>query len=489
MAEDIKDFFQSIQICRVEYRKKFIAAFREGLDLVSEAKDLGKYIGNHYDFPKLHFSKNGLPNLTSALGSGPIDYSCCFSRLGVPPLIEEDTIESFLEFVRYVRSQDCLRDRFGLANELPAAEEPRIEIDKIQILSTVKSSIDRYIHKFDSFEYNEETARDIIDPAVSYIFDEKLRIEIYVPILFLDCCVDKHELANGVSIRRLSDDQHQARYKAKSYNISAHQSVINSATHALVLENWEVQNTKRIWDFNILDSVRAYPIDTIDQFFGALRICSMNKTGYGQVYSVSKGWEHNCTAALPCVRGATTRSYPALFEDYYWDLEEIPTVSTCQIEQIATVYEQLSTAKENSISLAVKRLNRCLVRDDEEDAVLDATIALEALLSDDGNQEMTHKLAMRVGALASIDASFGRSADQAFSDIKKIYGYRSAIVHGSKDLTKKRLVKIDETTHTPAYELSIRYVRFIVMALLANQRFRDPKTIDRELLLGVKPDA
>nr|WP_320166640.1 HEPN domain-containing protein [uncultured Methylophaga sp.] len=170
-------------------------------------------------------------------------------------------------------------------------------------------------------------------------------------------------------------------------------------------------------------------------------------------------------------------------------MDQIPLISSAQIEQITEVFEQLSKASENSINLSLKRLNRCLVQDDEEDAVLDATIALEALLSDDGKQEMTHKLAMRIGALAGFDKSFERNSVEAFRDIKSIYGYRSAIVHGSKNLEKSRMVKIDDETRKPAHNLSIDYVRLVLKVLLANERFRDPRQIDQELLLGLIADA
>jgi hypothetical protein len=366
--------------------------------------------------------------------------------------------------------------------------EHKIEVDKSQILYDVKNSIDKYIHKFNSFEYNEQFIGEIVDPVLAYIFDEKLSIDIYVPILFLDFGVDEYELAESVAIVRLSDEQHLARYMIKSNNTSAHQSVINAATHALVLKNWHVPNIERMWDFNILSNVRAYNLamDVIDRFFGAIRICLMNKTGYGQIYSEFIGWENHSVAALPNVQGVTVRAYPPEFENYYWNMDQVPTVSGDQLKQIAEVFEQILNAQENSISLSLKRLNRCLVRDEEEDVVLDATIALEALLSDDGKQEMTHKLAMRVGALARLDTSFGRNANQAFTDIKKIYGYRSAIVHGSKDIGKNNMIKIDEKTSMPAYNLSVDYVRFVMKVLLANDRFRNPKMIDQELLLGVK---
>ncbi|TJY59310.1 hypothetical protein E4T66_12995 [Sinimarinibacterium sp. CAU 1509] len=485
MTTESSSFFSSIQEYRAEYRDLFLAAFKDGLRLVCGAKDSGKYIGSYYDFPQLSYGKNGLPQLSSMLGAGPVDYGQCFYSWGSKPGIDEDEIESFCALVRYVRSRERLLKRFSSPVDPLPMEAKKLQIDKFQILSAVKNSINQYIHKFKSFEYQNQFIDEVIDPAIAYIFDERLSIDIFVPILFLDFLTDEHELANGIAIVRIPDEQHLARYKVKSYNTSAHQSVIQAATHALVLRDWYVPNAERMWDFNILNDASAYPIDVIDRFFGAIRIFSTNKTGYGQIYSVSKGWDQHSEAGLPCVQGATLRAYPSDFENFYWNMDQVPSISSDQLNRITEVFEQLSVAPQNSISLSLKRLNRCLVRDEEEDAVLDATIALEALLSDDGMQEMTHKLAMRVGALAGFDASFGRNPVEAFGDIKKIYGYRSAIVHGSKNIEKSRMVKFDENTQKPAHNLSADYVRLVLRVLLANERFRDPKQIDQELLLGV----
>lgn len=127
-----------------------------------------------------------------------------------------------------------------------------------------------------------------------------------------------------------------------------------------------------------------------------------------------------------------------------------------------------------------------MVRDNEEDSVLDATIALEALLSDDGSQEMTHKLAMRVGELSKLECNFSKSPHQAFKDIKSIYSYRSAIVHGSKNLEKKRVIKIDESNNISVNLLSIEYLRLVLKVLLQHKKYRDPIEIDSALLLGSK---
>ena len=113
---------------------------------------------------------------------------------------------------------------------------------------------------------------------------------------------------------------------------------------------------------------------------------------------------------------------------------------------------------------------------------MDATIALEALLSDDDNQEMTHKIAMRLGALSKISNDFGKTPQQVYKDMKQIYAYRSAIVHGSKYAEKKRVIKIDNE-EIGVHSLAVQFLRKTLKILIENPAFREVKKIDEDLLL------
>lgn len=476
--------FEVIAKLRSEYSKLLIDALKEGLQAIEKAKNSGCYIGKYYDFPSLSFRKNRLPSLSSLHMNGPIEYRSCFSSLGSEPPIKEDEMLSFGELVKFVRANEPLHKRFHVQTNPNANLEFKIEIDKLTIISGIKDCLERYIHTFDSFKFDEDNAKKAIEPTLAYIFDQKLSIDIHIPILFLDFPFDEYQIANGVNIERITKEQHLSRYKVKSYNTSSHESVMYSSTHALVLKGWSVPNTERMWDFDSLLKTRAYPLDLINNFFGALRIECSADTGYAQIYAIARNWSAHCTTSLPYVQGVTVKTYPGWFEDYYWNIEEIPAVTDEMASRVKKYFNLIQAAKENSITLSLKRLNRCLIRDDEEDAVLDATIALETLLSDDGTQEMTHKLAMRMGALAKLDDVLGKTPEQAFRDVKGIYAYRSAIVHGSKNVDKKRIVKIDEGKNTTAHLLAIDYVKMVLRVLLENEKFRNPTEIDSKLLLG-----
>jgi hypothetical protein len=97
---------------------------------------------------------------------------------------------------------------------------------------------------------------------------------------------------------------------------------------------------------------------------------------------------------------------------------------------------------------------------------------------------MTHKLALRVGALLKLEEKPTSSPAQAFSDVKKIYSYRSQIVHGSKNPDKNRTIKINEERSVQAHSLLIDYLKMTLRVLLRNEKYREPKRIDEDLLLG-----
>ena len=476
--ETEENIFKKIEKCREEFGSLLAAAIKDGLSKVSEAVSSKKYIGTYYNWPSISFHKNGLPNLSSYILQGAKKYQTCFGN--EDDKIHESDIESFGKFLEFVISNEDLESRLITQSW----KENFPNGNTIFIYSLVKDAIDRYIHTHNSFEYNEEKAKAIIREIQNFIFLDTLPIDIVIPILFVNFDFDSYTLFEGMEVIRLSEKEHLARYDIKSYSVSVHDSVLASATHALVLKNWEVKNSPCSLEFNTLHNIQAYPINRIDKFFASIRLIKNINTGYAQVFSRAKSWVNHSKADLPNVIGTSTRSYPAFFEDYYWTIDSIPLVTNSEMNTISKIFGLLSDSEENSIDLSVKRLNRCLVRDSEEDSVLDATIALEALLSDDGNQEMTHKLAMRVGALANLDNSFGKSPQQAFKDIKSIYAYRSAIVHGSKELDKKRIIKLENNNEMTTHSLAVEYLRFVLRVLLENPKYRDSQLIDSELLLG-----
>lgn len=347
----------------------------------------------------------------------------------------------------------------------------------------IENILDNYIHTY-GYEFNNENLLNIIKLRTNFAFLEILPITIYIPILFLNFGIERYDLTDGVSIQRLSEQLHLSRSEAKSNTILVHDCVLDGATHALVIENYYIDNKNRD-SYSCLYYKDAYPNYLIQNFFSALRLINNYKTGYAQIFSTPEGWTTNFKEKLLNVRGCSVREFPHEFElNRYWLNKTFPIIGLEELEKIKFFYEKLSNNHHKSIPIALKRLNSCMLRHDEEDTVVDATIALEVLLSDDGKTEMTHKLALRIAALSKIDKTCEENPKEIFTKVKKVYAYRSGIVHGTQDLAKTKTIKIPDSIELKTVDVAIDILKMILRVLLCNDKYLDAKMIDEDLLLG-----
>ena len=109
---------------------------------------------------------------------------------------------------------------------------------------------------------------------------------------------------------------------------------------------------------------------------------------------------------------------------------------------------------------------------------------MEALLSDDERQEMTHKLALRMAALLSLCKTGQQTPVEVFRAVKKIYRYRSAVVHGSAKTTDKHEIAVSDKEKIPTVTLAINYLRMAINILIDNPQYLKASKIDEELILG-----
>jgi Apea-like HEPN len=479
--------FELIKDFKPELKRLIVNSVIEALDCIALVVERKDHIGSYFHWPQLSFNSNGFPSLSKSF-SGPIDYTDAFHSFGSvsKPLIAEDNLLSFKELVNFVKDRPDLRKRFSLEHWEKSKDEKFNSVFAIFLTSIAKDVANRFIHINKTFRPNRDSIESLYAPIEEFIFSDVLNIDIIVPILFVKFNFDSVSINDNTEIRKIEDRLHLARSSVKSYRVSVHDTVVASATHALILKKWYVKNSESIVAFDILSNPRVYPTDQIDKFFGAIRLAKEIDTGYAQLMASPIGWARHFQADLPTLEGTTIRSYPSWFEDYYWNSEKFPELNEEDVKNIGNIYINLLKSREKSIDIAIKRLNQCLIRDNEEDSVLDATIALEALLLRDGNQEMTHKLAMRAAALSKLAVDYENKPKDVFKDIKHIYKYRSAIVHGSIIPEEKRMINVSEGKSIPANALAVKYLRFIIKKLIEYPQYRDPKKIDEDLLLNDK---
>ncbi|RZG66715.1 HEPN domain-containing protein [Acinetobacter junii] len=449
--------------------------------LVSKIQS-NKYISYYTDYPKLSFAKNGFPRITKdSFGSDrPKDYSSLFHGYGNEPEIDWNNFMTMRKLYDHIREDGELLSYFGFSIEIPGID---IDFNKSSVQTFVENILDYYIHVY-GCDYDEKSFLEIIELRTNFAFLDELPITIYIPILFLNFDIEKYDLVDGVSIQRMSDLLHISRVKAKSNNVLVHDCVLDGATHALVIEKYHVNNRDKD-SISCLYYKQAYPNDLVQSFFSALRLVTDYKTGYAQIFSKPENWITDFREKLLNIRGCSVREFPYEFEiNRYWLNDNFPNITLDQLDIIKYFYGKLSNNNHKSIPIALKRLNSCMLRHDEEDTVLDATIALEVLLSDDGKTEMTHKLALRIAALSKLDSNCKEKPKEIFVKIKKVYTYRSGIVHGTKDLSKSKVIKIPESPELKTVDVAIEMLKMVLRVLLCNDKYLDAKSIDEDLLLN-----
>jgi hypothetical protein len=457
---------------------------KEGLAFVERHLAADRRVKKYEDWPVITWS-NGLPEFNLFSGDPPIDYKDTFSSLWLLGVMfgRDDKSDYAFDFEK-LEPFRSLREYVRTEPNFPRRVFPRDM--QLGLLSSalkvfLEHAIDRYIHVSGGTSFSSERFLEVYLPLEAGLLLEDLPIEIHVPILLARFPSDEYDLGNDISIVRMSEPMQLARvYRDRgTHHVNAY--LMEQAGHALVLRDHTLPNTDYRQRYGGYE-LSASTADIVDMFFASLRIATPIETGYAQVLFLPLGWAHHYAATLPPLTGTTVRRYPPSLEPVRASHGELfPSLQDADVDNTRALFQSLMAIKDTHagerLRLAIKRLNRCYMREDQEDAILDATIGLEILLSDGETQEITHKLALRLGALCTVVPGYDQQASRIFRSMKKqVYPYRSAVVHGDERKASK--------TSRGTVKLAIEYLGLAVRAVAAHPEYLDPGTIDHNLLLG-----
>lgn len=457
------------------------SAVSDALTYIRSEVERGGYIGTHLNYPTFSHFESGVPYLSTTIGnSGPVEYAAALRASSIlkRPKPEFDSWEAA---VKTLESNERLREyhRWDDTGE-SALFHPRSTIEAL-----IGQLAERYIHVADTMEFKEEEFRPIYREWETGVFLPRLPFDILVPIIFVDFHLDHvSSTSEAYSIERMTRPLQLARGGSLRYTNVANALVAGGASHALVLRNWSIENA-RWWDvINVLGSAEAFSpvIPLIERFFAALRVQVACETGYSQIVVRPIGWALRWTAGLPSVSTFTVREYPDRFDAHGW-LHPPTPVDSVEAQAVVDLCEALAAVEENKLTFACNRLNRSYLRRDEADSILDLTIAMETLLADDTKSELAYRLAMRMGALAGSFSFGGYSPDTVFSLCKKVYDYRSSVVHGSRGSEKKRMIRENpQAKPIPAITIGLNLLRYTIKALATDPALLEVREVDRLLL-------
>lgn len=471
----------AFQVIDSHFFDLFCGAIETVLEYVRQAETGKTHVGTHKNWPELQkHEENGLPWITARYPD-PKNYGDAIGGLysamfalgtGEPPL-DFSKEQSFLALVEYAKANPRLRQYLVFDPE-------DFDLGTTRLQSLVGDVLDCYIHRNNTTDVDRSKLLPIYVPIEKHLFAATLPVVVVVPILFLKFDFSQLQISKSISVEKLSDEFHIAR-AWRPFGGDSNSLVESAATHGLFIHDLSMENENWLKAGRIEMDPESYPIEQIDTFFAAIRIVTGYPTGYAQMVSVPVEWTDSYEADIAPLSGPRLEKYPPFFKRGYWKAE-VPTVSSIEAEQVKQVFDGLQqafgTKHAQRVRLAMNRLNLSSTRTADEDGIIDSIIAMEALLSD-GIQEMAYKVAMRLAALYK---TFDRPrAMQVFTEMKRIYGFRSKVVHGSADLDKDREIKRGEEK-VLAIDAALEHLRNAFAVLIKNPVLLDPKKIDAFLL-------
>ncbi len=429
-------------------------------------------------YPTLNkYKENGMPDISNSSYTA-YDINKLFYSWDGKPDIDLNSFESYNQLKNYLLTHEKHLDTIYPDNI--GVENPE-DIYEPLILSIIRNLLERYYLSNKNKNEDEGLLKDIYTLSENYIYNEYLTFDISVPILYLLFEEDEIVINENVIIRRIKDDNQRAKYNIRSYSPPIADALINSATHEVVFKQYYMKKWKRYFG-NSLDNENAYPLTKFELLFNAIKIATNHNSGFAQILVYPHDWVDHYNVDLPRIKGLTVRRYPNYFDNYYWNEESYPIITADDSEKIRIIYNKLATSEDNKIKIANTRLRSSYMRDNEEDTILDIIIVLETLLGDNNKGEITHKLSLRIAKLISVHNK-NQDAIQIFESVKKIYAFRSSIVHGATKSESNKEIKLHtEAEPISTIQLANNYLRETIGILLQNPAYLNHKEIDKLLL-------
>jgi len=455
-----------------ELRALAIAAVHACNERVTQLEAEGRYIGTHSDLPSVKVGKLGFPVIRMYGNRSHKDYRSPFGpEVNDYFRIAFRDVPELAAFIDFAWSEGDLRSRMTTPISPTASEEARERYDLIETAWFVLDILDRARNAGGAEPTDEELATLYLEREPR-LFSDELPVEIAVPIVGAKFEVDgRINIAEGLDLEQLSDDDQLAR-ATNLLTTGVSTDVFSAATHAFVWTDYSIKHGAEIYTSRL----SFYPTSQIDLAFAALRVAHAEPLGYAQIVTRPLGWVHDWRGSLPPVTpGVVIRRYPGAL-DSTDVLAAATPISRRLAETAGAAYGRLSSAPRQT-TLAARRLNTAALRDVAEDALLDLCIGFEAMLGDQA--EVTHKLAFRVAALSTLAPfELPLTPSETFAAMKRVYEYRSKLIHGAVDFEKKATFTLSTGQTFQTLDLARTFLRVVIAVLLDHSDFLDGNTIE-----------
>lgn len=386
-------------------------------------------------------------------------------------------LDGYSQLFDYI-DQNLELKKLMLEDDKPSSLEYKVK-------SIISGIVERYLYSINASQDIPDDLEEKLQPFVAekilrYI-SPQLNINIYIPVCLATFEDDIISLSDRVEIIRIPDDIQKSRQQACSYETNNEDWVASCATHMIVLHNYHFENDKYISINTVTRNYHAYPLQVIDEVMAIIRTVTGYTIGYEQILCCPIDWIDGFCADLTALYGAKSHSVNAKEIDKMWMQLPVNKISSEQALEVKKLYEvALSSDGDKSkgnLAFALKRLNRCMLRDEDDDMAIDATIGLEALLSGGAKTEITYTISNRIPIVFAHERSDFYTSKNCRAIMKKIYNYRSKIVHGDTVKEKDKYHELNGSK-IAVEKIAVDFLRYTLLFVLHNPKYLDAKRFD-----------
>lgn len=421
--------------------------------------------------------KNNLPVFGLTASDSPKNYSRLFNKdngaLRRTPLSSMSKLEKL-----FMQDPELISRAvpYQIIRMFEESDEVFNKIKTSLVHAVAFNAIEIYAHKY-GLVYEQEKAYSVVSLVAKPIFSDELEYDICIPILFVNFGFEQHSISENIEIRSLTHDEQLSRSFISPPGLKVDVRVLGASTHGLFIKQNKIPNMLHDPDGCWFDRANIYPSEIIDSFFASMRVVTGCDTGYAQMLCFPNGWSTNSYADLPSAHGLVVNRYPAKFNEYFWNNNDIALIDKSTMQEISNCFNTLLKIQGKSLYLAAKRLSLSMLREKEADAIVDAVIGIESLLSSSDNQGMTHKVAMRGATLFKLHPWHEGTPKDVFFHFKDIYSCRSKIVHGKSADSKLKDITLNGRLH-PTHIVANEYLRQLISIIIKDERYQNPDNID-----------
>ena len=445
VSEDVRD----------DLRRLALAMAKDAIEKVVELRDNGYEFRQRTSYPK--FNEEGPQTYRTATWSSstgsPTRYSAVFGKSRAwDTEIAYGELDGFEELLSLVRRSPALL-QYLAPDRL--SEDQREHILHFHVADLPIEMAERHIHTV-GWELEESKLLDFYLELEHWWLSETLVADLLVPIVGISFAEDAIELGDGCSVTSLSEKENLARWPGQTGHDL--ESVLGMTTHALVVPSFTFANESALAWLRKPDPPKTVP--QVDRFFEALAITTEAPSGYAHVVYRPVGWSLGYTADLPVFIGTPVFDRVSLRLDRQLR-EPGDQLDAGSVAQLVGAYDVLRSSS-GSVPLAAHRLISADFRQSDADRIVDLCTGIEALAGGATPGETTYKISIRTAAVLAHRGS--EFASEFVAAMKRVYGHRSAVVHGRSGSSPPKPVSIGGRTHTPD-----SVARFVLRQLLLDR--------------------